>query len=98
MCWYYKRKCKFKMVNLKNILKLKDRSISYLVRKTGIARYSLDLIVQGKKSPTIEEANKISEALGETIENIFFDKSTNTINSNSFTDTEELINDKKKAS
>ena len=61
-----------KMNNLKDILKLKDRSVSYLVKKTGIARYSLDLIAHNKKSPTIEEAQKISEALDETIENIFF--------------------------
>jgi len=59
------------MNNLKNILKLKDRNVSYLVKKTGITRYSLDLIVHNKKSPTIEEARKIAEVLDETIENIF---------------------------
>jgi len=53
------------------ILKEKDRTVSFLVRRTGISRYSLDKIVKGEKSPIIEEANRIAKALSETVENIF---------------------------
>ncbi len=59
------------MNKLKMILKEKDRTVSFLVRRTGISRYSLDKIVKGEKSPIIEEANKIAKALSETVENIF---------------------------
>ncbi len=59
------------MNKLKMILKEKDRTVSFLVRRTGISRYSLDKIVKGEKSPIIEEANRIAKALSETVENIF---------------------------
>ena len=53
------------------ILKEKDRTVSFLVRQTGISRYSLDKIVKGEKSPIIEEANRIAKALSEKVGNIF---------------------------
>ena len=59
------------MNKLKMILKEKDRTVSFLVRQTGISRYSLDKIVKGEKSPIIEEANRIAKALSEKVGNIF---------------------------
>lgn len=62
------------VLRIKNILKSKNRSVSWLQRKTGIARYSLDLIVKGLKSPTIEQSKKIAEALNVTISEIIGEK------------------------
>lgn len=58
------------MNNIKKILKEKNRSVSFLQRRTGISRWSLDLIVKGLKSPTIEEAKKIAEALEVPVEDV----------------------------
>ena len=44
-------------------MKKRNRSTSFLQRETGISRYSLDLIVNELKSPTIEEIKKIAGAL-----------------------------------
>jgi len=63
---------------IKNLLKIKDRRISNLVRNTDISRYRLDLIINGVVSPTIEEAKQIAKALGFPIEKVL----SNLINNN----------------
>jgi transcriptional regulator with XRE-family HTH domain len=82
---------------IKEILKKQDRSVSFLKRRTKISRYSLDLIVSGKKSPTVEQVSEIANALDVKPENIFFDINANNIGSDSLDTTDELIN-KDKAS
>jgi len=56
--------------NLKDILKIKERTLTFLQRKTGITRYRLDLIAEGKRSPTLIEIKKIAEALEVTIDDL----------------------------
>jgi transcriptional regulator with XRE-family HTH domain len=71
------------MTKLRQILKEKDRTISYLVKKTGISRYSLDLIANGEKYPTTREAELIADALGVSVVDLFFNPKTITIKSES---------------
>ena len=66
------------MTRLKKLLREKYRSVSYLVEKTKISRYTLDSIAHGRKSPTIDEALKIALALEMDKKDIFFIFNTNT--------------------
>lgn len=52
-----------RIARIKDIMKKKNRSISFLQRETGISRYSLELIVKELKSPTIEQVKQIAKAL-----------------------------------
>ena len=69
--------------NLSIILKREDRTVSFLKRNTNITRYSLDKIVKGEKSPTLNQVEQIANALNVLTSDIFFDFDTNTNNSNS---------------
>jgi len=69
--------------NLSIILKKEDRTVSFLKRNTNITRYSLDKIVKGEKSPTLNQSKQIANALNVLISDIFFDLDTNTNKSNS---------------
>lgn len=60
--------------NLSLILKKKDRSVSFLKRNTNITRYSLDKIIKGEKSPTLNQAKQIAKALNILVSEIFFGK------------------------
>jgi DNA-binding XRE family transcriptional regulator len=72
-----------KMNNIKEILKKQERNVSFLKKKTSISRYSLDLIVKNKKSPTWQQILEIANVLNVRPKDIFFDLETNTNNSNS---------------
>jgi len=69
--------------NLSIILKKEDRTVSFLKRNTNITRYSLDKIVKGEKSLTLNQSKQIANALNVLISDIFFDLDTNTNKSNS---------------
>ena len=61
---------KLSIIRIKKIMKEKNRSVSFLQRRTGISWYSLDLIVNELKSPTIEQVKKIAKALEVSISEI----------------------------
>ncbi|GAG67937.1 unnamed protein product [marine sediment metagenome] len=61
------------IVKIRDILKQKNRSVSWLQRETGISRYSLDLIVKEIKSPTVKQVKKIAEALDVSVSEILWE-------------------------
>lgn len=54
-----------------------------LALKTGIARPYLSEIEQGKRNPTVSTALKISKALNQNVENIFFTSCVQHVEQNS---------------
>ena len=57
---------------------MKHLSQSELARKSGLSRQTVIMVEQGKQSPTSVTAKKIADALGSTIEQIFFADDVNT--------------------
>lgn len=51
---------------------MKHLSQSELARQSGLSRQTVIMVEQGKQSPTSVTAKKIADALGLTIEQIFF--------------------------
>jgi len=62
-----------RIVKIRDILKQKNRSVSWLQKETKISRYSLDLMVKELKSPTTEQIKKIAEALDVSISEILWE-------------------------
>jgi len=62
-----------RIVKIRDILKQKNRSVSWLQRETGISKYSLDLIVKELKSPTTKQIKKIAEALDVSVSEILWE-------------------------
>lgn len=58
--------------NLSQILTQKGIRQSTLAVKTGLSPNYISLIISGKRTPTLLTAHKIAQALGYTIDEIFF--------------------------
>lgn len=61
--------------NLSQILIQKGIRQSTLSAKTGLSPNYISLIISGKRTPTLLTAHKIAQALGYTIDEIFFPNS-----------------------